>query len=82
MRRSRRLRNAGQVGLAQHTAYAGPPGEELRWLDGDVFRVDRIAQTLAPEGVERWAKRHKFYEGLDGLRKNLDEIARTHFRQA
>ena len=57
-------------------------GEELRWLDSDVFRVDRIAQTLAPEGVERWAKRYRFYEGLDGLRKNLDEIATTHFRQA
>lgn len=57
-------------------------GEELRWLDSDVFRVDRIAQTLAPEGVERWAKQHKFYEGLDGLRQNLAEIAKTHFRRA
>jgi hypothetical protein len=56
-------------------------GEELRSLDGDVFRVDRIAQTLAPEGVERWATEHKFFEGLDRLRLNLDEIARTDFRQ-
>jgi hypothetical protein len=56
-------------------------GEELRSLDRDVFRVDRIAQTLAPQGVDRWAKQHKFYEGLDGLRQNLDEIAKTDFRQ-
>jgi hypothetical protein len=54
-------------------------GEELRSLDGDVFRVDRIAKTLAPEGVDRWAKEHKFFEGLDRLRQNLDEIARTDF---
>ena len=57
-------------------------GEELRSLDGDVFRVDRIAQTLAPEEVDRWAKEHKFFEGLDRLRQNLAEIARTDFRQA
>src|SRR5258707_8793230 len=54
-------------------------GEELRPLDGDVFRVDRIAKTLAPVGVDRWAKEHKFFEGLDRLRQNLDEIARTDF---
>jgi hypothetical protein len=54
-------------------------GEELRSLDGDVFRVDRIAKTLASEGVDRWAKEHKFFEGLDRLRQNLDEIARTDF---
>jgi hypothetical protein len=47
----------------------------------DVFRVDRIAQTFAREGVERWAAEHKFYEGLDRLRKDLDEIAKTDFRQ-
>jgi hypothetical protein len=52
-------------------------GEELRSLDGDVFRVDRIAKTLAPEGVDRWAKEHKFFEGLDRLRQNLDEIGET-----
>jgi hypothetical protein len=57
-------------------------GEELRSLDSDVFRVDCIAQTLAPERVELWAKQHKFYEGLDGLRQNLGEIAKTHFREA
>ena len=56
-------------------------GEELRSLDGDVFRVDRIAKTLAPEGVDRWAKEHKFFEALDKLRQNLDEIANTDFRQ-
>ena len=57
-------------------------GEELRSLDGDVFRVDRIAQTLDPDGVDRWATDHQFFEGLDRLRQNLDEIARTDFRQA
>ena len=57
-------------------------GEELRSLDSDVFRIDHIAQTLAPEGVERWAKQQEFYEGLDGLRQNLDEILKTQFRQA
>jgi hypothetical protein len=31
-------------------------GEELRSLDGDVLRVGRIAQKLAPEGVERWQR--------------------------
>jgi hypothetical protein len=56
-------------------------GDELRSLDSDVFRVDRIAQTFAREGVERWAAEHKFYEGLDRLRKDLDEIAKTDFRQ-
>jgi hypothetical protein len=53
-------------------------GEELRSLDGDVCRVDRIAQTLAPEGVDRWAME----EGRDRLRQSLDEIARTDFRRA
>lgn len=57
-------------------------GEELRSLDGDVLRVDRIAQTLSPEEVERWATEHKFFEGLDRLRQGLDEIAKTDFRQA
>jgi hypothetical protein len=57
-------------------------GEELRSLDGDVLRVDRIAQTLAPEEVERWATEHKFFEGFDRLRQGLDEIAKTDFRQA
>jgi hypothetical protein len=57
-------------------------GEELRSRDSDVFRVDRIAQTLDPEGVERWATEHKFFEALDRLRENLDEIARTDFRRA
>jgi hypothetical protein len=57
-------------------------GEEVRSLDSDVLRVDRIAQKLAPMGVDRWAEEHKFFEGLDRLRQNLDEIARTDFRQA
>lgn len=57
-------------------------GEELRSRDHDVVRVDRIALTLAPKGVERWAAEHKFFEGLDRLRQSLDEIARTDFRQA
>ena len=56
-------------------------GEELRSLDSDVFRVNRIAQTLAPEAVERWATEHKIFEGLDRLQLNIDEIARTDFRQ-
>jgi hypothetical protein len=56
-------------------------GEELRSLDSDVSRVDRIAQTLVPKGVDRWAKERKFFEGLDKLRQNLDEIAKTDFRQ-
>ena len=56
-------------------------GEELRSRDSDVFRVDGIAQTLAPEGVDRWATEHEFFEALDRLRQNLDEIARTDFRQ-
>ena len=56
-------------------------GEELRSLDGDVFRVDRVAQTLSPEEVERWATKHKFFEGLDKLRQGLDEIAKTDFGQ-
>jgi hypothetical protein len=56
-------------------------GEELRSLDGDVLRVDRIARTLVPDGVDRWAKEHRFFEGLDKLRRNLDEIAKTDFRQ-
>jgi hypothetical protein len=56
-------------------------GEELRLRDDDVIRVDRIARTLAPDGVDRWAKEHKFFEGVDRLRQNLDEIARTDFRQ-
>jgi hypothetical protein len=56
-------------------------GEELRSLDSDVSRVDRIAQTLVPKGVDRWAKERKFFEGLDKLRQNLDEIANTDFRQ-
>ena len=57
-------------------------GEELRSLDSDVFRVDRIAQALAPDEVERWANEHKFFEALDELRLNLNEIARTNFREA
>ncbi len=57
-------------------------GEELRSSDDDVLRVDRIAQTLAPKEVERWATEHEYFEGLDRLRKELDEIARTDFRQA
>jgi hypothetical protein len=57
-------------------------GEKLRSSDSDVLRVDRIAQTLAPDEVERWAKEHKFFEGLDELRLNLNEIARTNFREA
>ena len=57
-------------------------GEELRSLDSDVLRVDRIAQTLAPQEVERWATEHDFFEGLDKLRQALDEIARTDFGQA
>jgi hypothetical protein len=57
-------------------------GEELRSSDSDVFRVDRIAQTLAPEEVEQWATEHKFFEALDRLRKELDEIGKTDFRQA
>jgi hypothetical protein len=57
-------------------------GEELRSLDCDVLRVDRIAQTLSPEEVERWATEHKFFEALDELRLNLNEIARTDFREA
>ena len=56
-------------------------GEE-RSLDSDVFRVDQIAQTLRPAHVERWANEHKYFEALDRLRQNLDEIARTDFRQA
>jgi hypothetical protein len=57
-------------------------GEELRSLDGDVLRVDRFAQMLSPEEVERWATEHKFFEGLDTLRQGIDEIARNSFRQA
>jgi hypothetical protein len=57
-------------------------GEELRSLDRDVLRVDRIAGTLCPEEVERWATEHKFFEGLDRLRQGLDAIARTDFGQA
>lgn len=57
-------------------------GEELRSSDSDVFRVNRIARTLDPEEVDRWAREHKFFDGLDRLRQNLDEIARTDFRQA
>jgi hypothetical protein len=57
-------------------------GKKLRSLDSDVFMVDCIAYTLAPERVEQWATEHKFFEGLDRLRRNLDEIARTDFRQA
>ena len=57
-------------------------GKKLRSSDGDVLKVDGIAQALAPEGVDRWATDHKFFEGLDDLRRNLDEIARTDFRQA
>jgi hypothetical protein len=56
-------------------------GEKLRARDSDVLRVDRIAQTLAPEAVERWAMEHKFFEALDRLRESLNEIARTDFRQ-
>ena len=56
-------------------------GEELRSLDSDVFRVDQIAQTLGPAHVERWANEHKYFEALDRLRQNLDEIARTDFRK-
>ena len=56
-------------------------GEELRSRDDDVLRVDRIAHTLAPEEVKRWATENKFFEGLDRLKKDLDEIARTDFRQ-
>ena len=55
-------------------------GERLRCRDSDVFRVDRITRTLVPEEVERCAKDHKFFEGLDRLRQNRDEIARTDFR--
>jgi hypothetical protein len=51
-------------------------GEELRSLEGDVPRLDRIAQTLSPVR----ATKHKIFEGLDRLRENLDEIARTDFR--
>jgi hypothetical protein len=57
-------------------------GEELRSHDSDVFRVDQIAQTLGPAHVERWANEHQYFEALDRLRQNLDEIARTDFRQA
>jgi hypothetical protein len=56
-------------------------GEELRSADSDVFRVDCIALTLSPEGVDMWAKEHKFFEALDELRRNLDEIAKTDFRR-
>ena len=56
-------------------------GEELRSRPADVRRVDRIAQTLDPAQVERWAMAHGFFEGLDRLRKELDEIVRTEFRR-
>jgi hypothetical protein len=46
-----------------------------------VFRVDHLARTLAPEEVARWATEHKFFEALDRLQANLDEIARADFRQ-
>lgn len=57
-------------------------GEELRSRNGDVFRVDRIAQALPLEEVDRWAMERTFFEGLDRLRKDLDEIAKIDFRQA
>jgi hypothetical protein len=56
-------------------------GEELRSLDDDVLRVDRIAQTLDPKEVERWATEHQIFEGLDRLRQDLAETASTDFRQ-
>jgi hypothetical protein len=56
-------------------------GEKLRSLDSDVAKLDHLAQNLDPKGVDRWAEKHKFFEGLDRLRQNLDEIARTDFRQ-
>jgi hypothetical protein len=55
-------------------------GEELRSRLDDVLRIDRIAHTLAPDEVKRWATEHKFFEGLDRLKKDLDDIARTDFR--
>jgi hypothetical protein len=46
-----------------------------------VLRVDRLANTLVPDEVKRWATEHKFFEGLDRLKKDLGDIARTDFRQ-
>jgi hypothetical protein len=56
-------------------------GEELRSLDRDVLRVERIAQTLSPEEWSGGRRKHKFLEWLERLRHSLDEIARTDFRQ-
>jgi len=49
-------------------------GENLRSLDSDVIKVDHLAQALAPDAVLLWAKEHKYFEALDDLRRNLDEI--------
>ena len=57
-------------------------GEELRSLDRDVLRVERIAQTLSPEEWSGGRRNTNSSRGLDRLRQSLDEIARTDFRQA
>ena len=44
-------------------------GEELRSLDDDVLRVDRIAHALIVEEVDRWATEHRIFEWLDRLRR-------------
>jgi hypothetical protein len=49
-------------------------GENVRSLDSDVIKVDHLARALAPNGVLLWAKEHKYFEALDDLRRNLDEI--------
>jgi hypothetical protein len=56
-------------------------GRKATPFDSDVVKLDRLAQNLDPKGLDRWAEVHKFFEGLDRLRQNLDEIARTDFRQ-
>ena len=52
-------------------------GDDLRSLDSDVIRIDHVALALKPGGVNMWAKEHKYFEALDELRRNLEQIEET-----
>jgi hypothetical protein len=49
-------------------------GDELRSLDSDVIRIDRAASALKRDRVEAWATEHQYFEALDKLRRELDQI--------
>jgi hypothetical protein len=48
--------------------------DDLRSLDSDVFKIDKMALVLEADGVMLWAKDHKYFEALDEVRRGLDDL--------